>query len=154
MQPRQIRTLLHFTECLLSRPRGQQVWHVWITVVHGAWPAILWDAPIARSMLAAFLAGVAARVLLFARQGYSRILGLAHALWVPAIAQILAHLPDHRPHSGYEVWLVVAAVNGGGVLAWDARQVWRWWQGERAPLVPDGAPRVEPPGPSGPAARP
>jgi hypothetical protein len=71
---------------------------------------------------------------IYRRQGFIRLLGLAHALWVPMLAWIALRLDAlPRQETAFRAWLITPAATNAASLVTDARNATRFILGERRP---------------------
>jgi hypothetical protein len=100
-----------------------RIWGVWLIVVNAA--GLLFVTHLeAQVTLGAVGAAVLAQALIYQRQRFIRLLGVAHMLWVPMLAWIalrLDTLPDGEP--AFYVWLITLITTNAISLVidvWDA----------------------------------
>lgn len=123
-----------FFQGMWSQRPVVRVWIVVLTLVHGLGPLLFLGRTGAKAMLAGFLAGVVVMMLMHVRQGFTRVLGLAHLTWVPAL-WIISHEISAFTYGLYPKWGMVAMWTGGITLLLDGRDLWLWLRGDREPTA-------------------
>ena len=89
----------------------------------------------ARVVLVTTIANAALFTVLTAAQGFTRLLSLAHILWIPLICYLWTRL-DYAPADNvYGIWLRVLIVLNAVCLLIDVVNVIRYVAGDRAELV-------------------
>ena len=125
-----------FIRGIRSLAVGWQVWVMALVVLNMLIPVFFYDRPEAQWTFAAFIAGGMIGLILVKIQGFTRLLGLMHVLWVPLVAWLALRL-DHIPADDFfGMWVRVLIVINGISLIIDAIDVVRYLKGERQPLIP------------------
>ena len=121
-------------------------WWIWVALlglVNGVAPLYFLGSLEARVVLAALLAAAAIQLVLVARLGFVRLLGLGHVLaWVPMLLWLVSRLGNYDTATPFGRWLVALVALNLASLAIDFVDVGRYLAGERQP-----APGTAPPGP-------
>ena len=81
------------------------------------------------------LAGGALFSLLTALAGFTRLICLAHIVWVPLVVYLALRLPEFPPHDAYGVWIRAVIALNLGSLVLDTINVVRYLRGDRAEMV-------------------
>lgn len=110
-----------------------KAWLSWLFVLNAIVPLFFFDELLAKVTLLAFMAAPVIGVILAAKTGFTRILGLMHFGW-------FAYIPFAILRSGeiydpsYKPWLYATLATNGACLAIDVVDVFRYLRGERAPV--------------------
>ncbi len=108
------------------------VWRIWmaaLVAVNGVAPLFFLPRLTAAVTLVAGLTSFALGLVLVRLHGYSKLLGLMHAPWVPMLACSVYLYPGADAMSVYKVWLTASIVLTIGSLAIDAIDVSRFLKG-------------------------
>lgn len=89
----------------------------------------------AQVVLGTALLGGVLFVLLTAMTGFTRLLGLAHLVWIPLILWLFTRLEQVPDDSAYGIWMRVVIVLNSVSLVLDAANVTRYVCGERQEMV-------------------
>ena len=89
----------------------------------------------AQVVLSTALLGGAMFVLLTSISGFTRLLGLAHLVWIPLVWWLFTRLEQVPENSVYGIWLRVVMVLNSLSLVLDATNVYRYVRGERQEMV-------------------
>ncbi len=76
--------------------------------------------------------------LLTGLTGFSRLLGLGHATWIPLILFLIGRLNQYPPTNVYGVWLRLLIVVNAVSVVIDAVNVVRYLAGNTAPMIERG----------------
>ena len=74
-------------------------------------------------------------VLLTAMTGFTRLLGLAHLVWIPLILWLFSRLEQVPGDSVYGIWIQAVMVLNSVSLVLDTANVYRYVRGERQEMV-------------------
>lgn len=110
-----------------------RLWMGVLLVVHGLGPLAFLGRQGGKAMLAGFVAGVLVMMLLHARSGFTRLLGLAHVAWVPAL-WIISREVQAFPYGAFFLWGNIALWTGGITLLLDGRDLLLYLRGDREPV--------------------
>ena len=114
-------------------------WVLSLGIINGVVPLFFLHRTEALVILAVFLAEFCALVFLTSRFGFTRILGLGHALWIPLIGYLVFRLEHHPPIDPFGIWLRIVVVTNAVSLVFDISDVIRYTRGDRYdPLMDDG----------------
>lgn len=72
--------------------------------------------------------------LLTAGWGFTRILGLAHIMWLPGMIFLFSRLPRIDFGTSLGIWLALLLITNCVALVFDAADVWRYFQGDVEPM--------------------
>lgn len=109
-----------------------RVWCVWLVGINAA--AIGFISHIeAQVLLLVTLLAVIVQALIYDRIRFTRILGIAHLMWVPLFAWIATRLDLIEPNSAFAYWLAAVAITNAVSLIVDLIDVTRFALGERRP---------------------
>ena len=115
---------LHFFAELFQQPRWIPIWVSTLMVVNLVSVAF-WAEPLAKTILALFMVSALAMMALYARFGFTKILGLGHSLWVPLLIVVVLSIPHVSGlFQGYLIlWSGLTTVS----LGFDGIDVWTYF---------------------------
>jgi len=118
-------------EQMLTFPIWVQAWIGWMMVVNLA--AVLFLGRVqARWVLAAFAGAAVLMEILFAVNGFNRLLGLGHVVfWTPLVVYLARQRPRLEPGSAFRAWITVVLATNSLSLLVDYVDVIRWALGDR-----------------------
>ena len=105
------------------------VWRVWMTTllaVNGVAPLFFLPRLTAVITIVASLTALAMALPLVRLHGYSKLLGLIHAPWVPMVAASIYLYPGADVMSPYKAWLTASIVLSIGSLVIDVSDIFRF----------------------------
>ena len=105
------------------------LWRVWmgaLVLVNGVAPLFFLPRLTAVITLAAGVAAFTLALVLIRLHGYSKLLGVIHAPWVPMLAASIYLYPGADAMSNYKLWLTASIVLTIGSLIIDASDVCRY----------------------------
>lgn len=121
-----------FVAHLLQQPLWVQIWVAWMGAVNLASLAF-WSRPEARKVFAAFLGAFVLMNLLFAANGFNRLLGLAHVvLWTPLVIYLVRRSRTLEAETWYGMWVRALTVTNALSLVFDYVDVIRYVLGDRS----------------------
>ena len=132
--------MIRFLTCMLEifgvvflrfRP-VPRLWCVWLVGVNLA--CLLFVAHIeAQVVLAVTLIAVVGQTLIYGRNGFTRILGTTHVLWVPMFAWMATRIDAIMGEPRLASWLALLFATNLISMAVDATDAVRFLRGERTP---------------------
>lgn len=125
---------LDFLAALRTLAPGWRAWVLGLVVVNLVAPAFFRHQPEAWIVGGVFLAQAAFMLLLFRLQGFTRLLGVAHAGWIGLGLYLFPRLASHPAGTPFGLWLRILFLVNGISLVIDAADVIRYILGERKPL--------------------
>ena len=123
--------LSRFVSGLLASPLWVKLWLLALGAVNMLVPLFYLARPEAQLVLATFVAGFALLVVLTARFGFTRILGLGHILWIPLVLWLVGRVDAYPVTETYGLWLRSVIVLNSISLVIDITDVVRYLRGER-----------------------
>lgn len=78
---------LHFFTDLFKRPMYEAIWVFYMMVIN-LYAIRFWDEPLAKIIVVVFLISSMLMMGLYAKFGFTKILGLGHILWIPLVIYI------------------------------------------------------------------
>lgn len=127
--------MLKFSMALMSMPFP---WNAWIGLLLAAnLVAPLFFLPRAEAIVAIVAVNLGALIMaaIHARLGFVRLLGIGHIFWVPMVIWFAIRAGQPDVDGSFSVWLVAVVVLNGLSLVLDVLDVYRYWRGERAPVL-------------------
>ncbi len=113
-------------------------WQAWLAMLIGAnlvAPLFFLEHVEAQVTIGALLVSMALMTALTARFGFSRILGLGHAAWLPLLAFLVVRVAEVPATTAFGLWLRTVIVLDAISLVIDAVDVVRFLRGDRAETV-------------------
>ncbi len=129
-----MKTSIDFFRHLLHMPPPWLGWLMLLMAANLLAPLFFLHTLEARLTLGCIMAGALIQILLFARLGFVRLLGLGHTLWL-GLVPFLALRVTCPPAGAFDYWLAsVVGIDGLSLLI-DIADVVRYLKGERAPTL-------------------
>jgi hypothetical protein len=122
-----------FFRDLFRGPPWVTVW-VFVLMLVNVASVAFWNEPLARTILLAFMLSAMMMMALYSWFGFVKILGLGHVLWIPLLILVLARIPEAR--DGFRTYLIVLCVFNAISLAFDMRDIWRYFSLRTARRTP------------------
>lgn len=110
---------------LMRQPVWIPLWVFFLMLVNMASVAF-WSEPLAKVIFITFMVSAALMMGLYARFGFSKILGLGHVLWIPLLIYVVFQIP--HADVGFRIYLVVFSVFAVVSLAFDITDVWQYFK--------------------------
>ncbi|MEK7761624.1 MAG: hypothetical protein AAB433_08600 [Nitrospirota bacterium] len=98
-----MRNPLRFFIELMEQPVWVSLWVLFLMLVNIASLAF-WQEAVAQLILMNFLASAMLMMGLYARFGFTKILGLGHVPWIPLLAYVVTQIPAARRRSNAICW--------------------------------------------------
>jgi hypothetical protein len=130
-----MRAMLTFMIGMWRLPVAVRLWLGALMAVNMLAPLFLLGHFEAQVVLATFFASFALMLMLTARAGFTRILGLGHVLWIPLIVFLWPRVADHADGDPVGVWLRLLIASNAISLTLDTLDVVRFLRGDRAAMV-------------------
>jgi len=109
-----------------------RIWSIWLVSVNAA--SLYFIAHIeAQVLLAITIAAVLIMALIHERIGFTRILGIAHALWVPFFIWVALTTEFFFTDPAFYAWFWVLGITNAICFSVDLLEAWRFYRGDRAP---------------------
>ena len=119
-------------EGILSMPIGWMLWVMWMMALNTASIVFCWKKIEARFVLAAWIPNGIFMTLLAEQMGYTRILGLSHAIfWTPLVIYLFTRRKNFEWGTIYGKWLYILLVTNVASLVIDYIDVIRYIAGDR-----------------------
>ena len=138
-----MRAMIGFTMCLLAMPAHWRMWVGLLIAVNFGLPWFFIATLEAKLVLAAFVVGALAQMVIFGAKGFVRLLGLGHAPWLFLVPWLWMRLDQASDTEGMRFWLLSVIVVNGLSLAIDITDVIRYARGNREEIV-EGRGRASP----------
>ncbi len=136
-----MRNPLHFFRDLLQQPLRISAWVLFLMLINMASLAF-WNKPLAQLVFITFMVSAMMMMALYARFGFTGILGLGHILWIPLLAWLLTHLP--ATDGAFRIYLLALSLTIGISLVLDIIDVWKFWPRKALCHEAQGCARVTP----------
>ena len=109
-----------------------RIWNVWLVGVNLMCLYFIGHVE-AQVVLLATLVAVVVQAVIYGQIGFTRILGIAHLLWLPMFAWMAMRANVISLHSNLETWIIILAITNAVSFVVDMTDVTRFIKGERAP---------------------
>jgi hypothetical protein len=129
------KTLIGFNRGVLSMPKPWQLWMVFLVTANLVLPFFFLGTPEATVVLVAAGAGLIIMIVLFAKMGYVKLLGIGHIPWLFTVPWLGSRLGQAGESGFFYYWLFAVIVLDSISLVIDTVDVVRYWKGERAPAT-------------------
>ena len=120
-----MRNPLRFFIDLLQQPLWVSLWVLFLMLVNMASLAF-WQVAVTQLILLNFLASAMLMMGLYARYGFTKILGLGHFPWIPLLAYVVTQIP--AAEASFKRYLLVLSVSMGMSLVLDTIDVWNYFR--------------------------
>lgn len=128
-----MKTMFAFSRALMSMPMPWPVWLGLLVAVNTAGPVFFLEALEAKVVLAVFLASAALMMMIFARMGFVRLLGIGHILWILLVPWLWVRFDQVGFGSPLGYWIASVMIMNSLSLVIDAIDVFRYLKGDRQP---------------------
>lgn len=126
---------IRFNKGLLRSPWPVKIWLMALMAANMVAPLFFIGHIEAQLSLAAIMAGGIFMMLLTARFGFSRILGLGHIFWIPLVIWLALRLDLHPADQALGIWMRILIVLNSLSLLIDTTDVIRYLAGDRKETV-------------------
>ena len=116
---------LRFFSELMEQPVWVSLWVLFLMLVNMASLAF-WQEAVTQLILLNFLASAMLMMGLYARYGFTKILGLGHFPWIPLLAYVVTQIP--AAEASFKRYLLVLSVSMGMSLVLDTIDVWNYFR--------------------------
>lgn len=123
-----MRNPLRFFVELMQQPLWVSLWVFVLMIVNMASIAF-WHEPVARLIFTSFLMSAMLMMGLYARCGFTKILGLGHVPWIPLLAYLLMQIPTAE--AALQIYLLVLSVSIAISLMFDTIDVWTYFRNRK-----------------------
>ncbi len=127
--------LVKFNRGILRLPVGVRLWLFVLMTANLLVPLIYLERSEARIVLLTFLASFVLMVVITGTNGFTRLLGLGHILWIPLVLFLVGRLGSVPAGDPYGLWMRSVIVLNLISLVVDTVDVVRFAGGARAEIV-------------------
>ncbi|MBX9660339.1 MAG: hypothetical protein K2X00_17410 [Nitrospiraceae bacterium] len=120
-----MRNPLRFFIELMEQPVWVSLWVLFLMLVNMASLAF-WKETVAQLIFMNFLASAMLMMGLYARYGFTKILGLGHVPWVPLLAYVVIKIPTVE--ASFKQYLLILSVSMAISLVLDTIDVWKYFR--------------------------
>ncbi len=130
-----MKTMLGFMGAVMRLPMPWPLWLLVLVTVNMVAPLFFLGSVEAVAVLIVFGASAMIMMVLYAKYGFVRLLGVGHVAWLGLVPWLAFRLSENAV--GSSLWLFIAAVIAADALSliFDIADVVRYWRGDRAPQV-------------------
>jgi len=126
-----IKAMIGFNKGILTMAKPWQVWMVLLVLANMVLPLVFLGTPEATVVLAGAMISMSIMLILFAKFGFVRLLGLGHTPWLFMVPWLWLQLGQSTQSGPFYYWLLSVIVLDSISLVVDAVDVVRYWAGER-----------------------
>ncbi len=130
-----MRAFIKFNKGVMKMPVQWQLWLLLLVCVNLIIPLFFIDRLEARLVAGAFLGSVFLMTILTAVNGFTRLLGLGHILWLPLLYFLWTRLDQIPGDNLFGIWVRTLMMLNAVSLVIDAADVIRYVAGDRAETV-------------------
>lgn len=109
-----------------------RIWNVWLVGVNLMCLYFIGHLE-AQVVFVVTLISVVLQALIYQREGFVRLMGIAHLTWVPMFAWMAMRMDLIAAHPDLQNWLVILVATNAVSLTIDSIDVFRFARGERTP---------------------
>ncbi len=125
-----MRNPLRFFVELMQQPLWVSLWVLFLMLVNMA-SLVFWQEAVAQLIFMNFLASAMLMMGLYARFGYTKILGLGHVPWIPLLAYMIIQIP--AAEASFRRYLLVLSISMAISLVLDTIDVWKYFKNRVRP---------------------
>ncbi len=111
------------------------IWAFFILAVNGLGPLFFLDESVAIVILVSTVMSAAVGFILVSVQGFTKLVGLMHAPWVPALVLQLMVFFNESPEGDFAIWLLASIFTIAVSLAIDTVDVILFLKGNKTDLL-------------------
>lgn len=109
----------------MRQPLWVSLWVMFLMIINMG-SIVFWHEPVAQLILTTFLVSAMLMMGLYARYGFTKILGLGHIPWIPLPTYLLTKISTVE--GTFKRYLLVLSVSIAISLVIDAIDVWRYFR--------------------------
>lgn len=136
---------IKFNKGMMEMPIQWQLWLALLISVNLVAPLFFIGTLVAQVVIATLMASMILMTALTALNGFTRLLGLGHILWLPLLYFLWLQLEQHPADDPIGVWIGVLMVLNAVSLIIDAIDVGRYITGDRSETVTVMSNSTQPP---------
>ena len=126
-----MRAFIKFHKGVMGMPIYVRLWLMVLIAANMVAPLFFLDRFEARLVIGAFLASMLLMIILTARTGFTRLLGLGHILWVPLLYILWTRIGQIPADDAFGIWVRVLMMLNAASLVFDTIEVIRYIAGDR-----------------------
>jgi len=130
-----IKIATDFMRTMNSSPLRIRVWLLILIIFNGLFPLFYLNRIEAQFTLAALLIGMMIGMILFKIQGFTRLLGLMHILWIPLVLYLIIRWNQYPITEWFGIWIRGVVLLNIVSLVLDMTDVVKFIAGDRKPLT-------------------
>ncbi len=111
------------------------IWAFFILAINGLGPLFFVDESVAIVILVSTVMSAAVGFILVSVQGFTKLVGLMHAPWVPALVLQLMVFLNESPEGDFAIWLLASIFTIAVSLAIDTVDVILFLKGNKTDLL-------------------
>jgi hypothetical protein len=130
-----MRAFIEFNKGIMKMPLPWRLWLMLLITMNLAVPLFFLDRREAQFVLGAFLVSMTLMIILTAKFGFTRILGLGHILWLPLVFFLWLRLSHIPAVDFFGFWIRVVLALNTVSLMFDTVDVTRYICGDKQQIV-------------------
>lgn len=130
-----MRVMMDFNKTILLLPKHWAVWVGLLVIANFIAPLFFINLPEGQVVLGAGMIAIVIQMVIFARLGFVRLLGLGHSPWIALVPWLWVRLDAAGLEGPLGYWMAAVIVLDCASLIIDVVDVVRFLRGERAPTV-------------------
>ena len=127
-----MRGFIRFNQGVMKMPLPWRLWLLLLVSLNAVVPFFFLGRIEAQLVLGAFLISIVLFGVLTARFGFTKIIGLGHAAWIPLLVFLFTRLDTMPGDDFFGIWMRTLLVLNGISLVIDTVDVVRYIAGDRA----------------------
>ncbi len=130
-----IKGIVKFNRAVFKMPIPWRIWLMLLMAVNMIVPFFFLGRIEARVVLVTMITSATLMMAMTGKFGFTRILGLGHALWIPLVFYLWTRLGEHAADEPFGLWIRLVLVLNSLSLVLDTVDVARYIRGDRAETV-------------------
>ena len=126
-----VKAFIGFNKGILTLAKPWQIWMALLVLVNMVLPLFFLGTPEATVVLVGIMASMSIMLVLFAKFGFVRLLGLGHVPWLFTVPWLWLQLGQTMQNGFFYYWLLSVVVLDSISLVIDAVDVARYAMGKR-----------------------
>ncbi len=131
-----MQAMMGFMRDVWRAPIGVRIWLGVLMGVNGVAPLFFLGTIEGKLVLGLMMISATAMVALHTRLGYTRLLGVGHAPWIPMVAFLVLRLgAEPAASTAQGAWMITSIVVSSLSLLIDGVEIVRYARGDRQPIL-------------------
>jgi len=130
-----LQMMVKFHKKFFKLPMPVVLWMGVLAGLNGMGPLFFLGRPEAWVVLVVFLVSAAMMMMLAEFNGFNRMMGVGHILWLPLLVYLWARIGAHPAAEPFGAWMRLVMLLNAASLVFDMVDITRYMRGERDELV-------------------